>query len=233
MTTPRPIFYDLITADGRTLSPWCWHAKMAIAHKGIDIERRARIFTQKDELIAAGGKTYPCMIEDNGQVSDDSKIITDRVEELMPEPTLFPGGMASRTAYDFMHNYVQTVISPSVAKMIIADIPAVLDDADKGYFVESREARFGKTLEEVSASRDETREQFQKQLEPFRKALAKTGWISGDGPAMADYLLFGTLQWARVCSSYPILEDGDVISDWMERMLDLFDGLGRQTAAAE
>ena len=232
MTDSRPVFYDLVTADGRPLSPWCWHAKMALAHKRLDVEIRSRSFTEKDEVIAAGGKSYPCLIEVDGMISDDSKIITDRLEELIPEPSLFPGGIASRTAYDFMHCYTQTVIFPTIVKMIIVDIPNILSGPDKIYFVESRESRFGKTLAEVSANRDEVRETFKKQLEPFRRAMAKTGWISGDSPAMADYLLFGTLQWARISSPYQIIDDDDVIATWMEKMLDLFDGMGRNTAAA-
>lgn len=232
MTEQRPIFYDLITADGRSLSPWCWQAKMAVAHKGLDVEYRALGFTEKDQVIAAGGKSYPCMVEADGAVSDDSKIITDRLEDMIPEPSLFPGGMASRTAYDFIHFYTQTVITPSVAKMVMADIPNVLNDADKAYFVESREARFGKPLAEVSANREEVKETLKTQLEPFRKAMAKTGWISGDAPAMADYALFGILQWARVCSTFKVIDDDDMIASWMEKMLDLHDGFGRKTAAA-
>lgn len=232
MTNPRPIFYDLVTADGRSLSPWCWQAKMAVAHKGLDVEFRPRGFTQKDEVISAGGKTYPCMIEADGTVSDDSKIITDRLEDMIPEPTLFPGGMASRTTYDFIHFYTQTVITPTIAKMVMADIPAHLTEADQAYFIESREARFGKTLAEVCANRDQGKETLKTQLEPFRKAMAKTGWISGDAPAMADYALFGILQWARVCSTFKIIDDDDVIASWMDKMLDLHGGLGRATAAA-
>lgn len=228
----HPILYDLVSADGRAFSPWCWHAKMAIAHKGLEVEMRSRHFTEKDEMIAAGGKTYPCMVEADGTISDDSKIITDRLEELIPEPSLFLDGVASRTDYDSMHQYVQTEIFPNVAKMIIADIPQILADKDKAYFIKSREERFGKPLAEVSANRDEIREAFHAKLEPFRKAMSKTGWISGDSPAMADYLLFGILQWSRVCSSYSIIDKDDVIASWLEQMLDLFDGLGRQTAPA-
>ncbi len=232
MTSQRPIFYNLITKDDRSLSPWCWHAKMAVAHKGLDVEMRHRSFTQKDEVIAAGGKSYPCMIEADGTISDDSKAITDRLEQLIPAPSLFPGGMASRTAYDFFHFYVQTVITPSIAKIVMMDIPNQLDDPDKAYFIESREARFGKSLAEFCAQRDDVKETLKTQLEPFRKAMAKTGWISGDGPAMADYVLFGTLQWARICSTYQIIDSDDVIATWMEKMLDLHDGLGRKTPAA-
>ena len=41
---------------------------------------------KKIKVIAAGGKSYPCMVEADGAVSDDSKIITDRLEDMIPSP---------------------------------------------------------------------------------------------------------------------------------------------------
>ncbi|MCE2517695.1 MAG: glutathione S-transferase C-terminal domain-containing protein [Alphaproteobacteria bacterium] len=230
--TSAPILYDLITKDGAALSPWCWHAKMALAHKGIAAEVKPLDFTQKDQVIAAGGKSFPLMVEADGTVSDDSKIITDRLEEICPTPTLFPGGAASHAAYDFMHRYVQTILFPTVVKIILKDIPDVLDGADRDYFIESRTTRFGKSLDEVCAQRDAHRETLSTQLDPFRKALAKGGFISGDTPAMADYLLFGVMQWARVCSPYALISADDALTPWMESLLDLHGGLGRATPAA-
>ena len=63
------------------------------------------------------------------------------LEATRPEPTLFPGN--SVAAYRFMHRYVQTIMFPTMAKIIIVDIPDNLSGADKDYFIESREARFG------------------------------------------------------------------------------------------
>ena len=230
--TAAPILYDLITKDGAALSPWCWHAKMALAHKGISAEIKTLGFTQKDQVIAAGGKSFPLMVEADGTVSDDSRIITARLEEICPNPTLFPGGAASIAAYDFMHRYVQTILFPTLVKIILKDIPAVLDGADRDYFIDSRTSRFGKSLEEVCADRDQHREVLSTQLDPFRKAIASGGFISGDAPAMADYLLFGVMQWARVCSPYALIDADDALTPWMEHMLDLHDGLGRATPAA-
>lgn len=227
--TTAPIFYDLITKDGAALSPWCWHARMALAHKGITPDVVSLPFTQKDQVIAAGGKSFPLMVEQDGTISDDSKLICHRLEDIQPTPSLFPEGVP---AYNFMHRYVQTIVFPTLVKIIMQDIPNVLDGADRSYFIESREARFGKTLAEVCANRDEMRTVLSTQLDPFRKAINVEGFVAGAAPAMADYLLFGTLQWARVCSPYPLVEDDDVIAIWMEKMLDLFDGLGRATQAA-
>ncbi|MGU9961760.1 MAG: glutathione S-transferase C-terminal domain-containing protein [Candidatus Puniceispirillales bacterium WSBS_2018_MAG_OTU23] len=228
-----PIFYDLISKDGAALSPWCWHARMAIAHKGITPSIIPLSFVEIDQLVTAGGKSFPLMVEDDGTISDDSKTIVERLEIISPEPTLFPGGAAGRGFYSFLHRYIQTIITPTIATMVLVDIPNVLDEASRSYFIESREKRFGKTLAEVCADRDASRKTLSLQLDPFRKVMQSGGgFISGDAPAMADYLLFGTLQWARVCSPYKLLEDDDAIAAWMEVMLDLFDGLGRHTSAA-
>lgn len=228
------VFYDLISAEGQALSPWCWHARMALAHKGITPEIISLGFSQKDQVIAAGGKSFPLMVEADGTTSHDSRIISARLEKICPEPTLFPGGASSVAAYDFMHRYIQTQLFPTMVKIIVKDIPNVLAGDDKSYFIESREARFGKSLDEFCADRDEHRKTLSLQLDPFRRAMAATGYVSGtDKPAMADYLLFGVLQWARVCSSYSLVDADDTIAIWMEKMLDMYDGLGRATQAAK
>lgn len=235
MTSSKPIFYDLVATTNRAaLSPWCWHAKMALAHKGFDVDTMALTFTEKDQVIAAGGKTYPLLIETDGTISDDSKAICLRLEEICPKPTLFPEGTAGLAAYDFLHRYVQTILMPTMAKMVVKDIPDVLSGADREYFIKSREARFGMSLDEFCSDRDNTRTTiFNLQLDPFRQAMQRGGYVSGDSPAMLDYLLFGQLQWARVCSPYQLLDKDDPIAPWMEKMLDLFDGLGRKTPAAK
>lgn len=229
MTDTAPVFYDLITTDGRALSPWCWHARMALAHKGIAVDRREHCFTDKQQMIDAGGKSFPLLIDGDGSVHDDSMKIVMHLEATRPEPTLFPGN--SVAAYRFMHRYVQTIMFPTMAKIIIVDIPDNLSGGDRDYFIESREARFGKPLEDVCADRESTLQTLGVQLDPFRKAMAGGGYVAGEAPAMADYLLFGVLQWARVSSPFEIIAADDIISGWMENMLDLHGGLGRSVPA--
>ena len=47
-------------------------------------------------------------------------------------------------------------------------------------------------------------------------------------PAFADYIPFGTLQWTRCVTTTDLLAHDDPVSLWFERMLDLYDGLGRR-----
>ena len=55
--------------------------------------------------------------------------------------------------------------------LIIADIPLNLKPEDAAYFRKSREARFGKPLEEIMAGRDKAVEGFRKSLDPLRLTL--------------------------------------------------------------
>ena len=58
-----------------------------------------------------------------------------------------------------------TVIG-GMSPMIVADTPLNLKPGDAAYFRKSREARFGKPLEEVVAGRDKSVEGFRRSLDP-------------------------------------------------------------------
>ena len=47
-------------------------------------------------------------------------------------------------------------------------------------------------------------------------------------PAYADYIVFSLLQWARIVSTFEVIEGADAIAAWRERMLDLYGGLARK-----
>jgi Glutathione S-transferase len=85
-----------------------------------------------------------------------------------------------------------------------------------------------KTLEDLSAGREQAVQAFRRKLQPVRKALETRNFLGGAAPTYADYVLFGLLQWARVISPAEVLEDGDAVAAWFERVLDLYDGVGRK-----
>jgi len=62
-------------------------------------------------------------------------------------------------------------------------------------------------------------------LNPLRRTLGMQPFISGPGPAYADHIVFGALQWGRKTSAAPLLEGEDVILEWMERLLEGY-GIG-------
>ena len=68
-------------------------------------------------------------------------------------------------------------------------------------------------------------------LDPVRRTLERQDFISGSGPAYADYTVFGAFQWARAISDFELLASDDPVRAWRSRMLDIHGGLARGTPA--
>jgi len=221
------ILYDLAGADpARRFSPFCWRIRMALAHKGLEVETIPWRFTEKEKLGFSGQGQVPVLV-DNGRVVSDSWAIACWLEENYPErPALFGG---SRGAARFINSWVDSVLHPGIARLVLTDILACLGPADQAYFRESREKRFGMTLEEVVADRDSRVTGFRRDLQPLRITLRNQPWLGGEAPDYGDYIVFGAFQWARVCSPFRLLEADDPVAEWRGRMLDLFGGLARNT----
>lgn len=226
------ILYDLVGADpARPFSPHCWKAAMALAHKGLPFERENVCFTKVPEVEGGASKTVP-VIRDGSQVVADSFLIAAYLEETYPDkPSLF-GGEGGQAMARFVESWTQSVLHAALGVIALKDIHDCLAPDDQAYFRTSREARMGKTLEQATANRDAEIAGFSAKLTPLRVMLKSQPWIGGSSPLFADYIVFAALQWARITSSAKLLEEGDTVTDWFNRCLDLHDGLGRSVPAA-
>ena len=81
---------------------------------------------------------------------------------------------------------------------------------------------------QVTAGREAQVVQFRALLTPLRQVVAGQDFLGGEEPDYADYAVFGAFQWARCVSPFRLLEEGDAVFAWRERMLDLFGGLARE-----
>ncbi|WP_315778041.1 MULTISPECIES: glutathione S-transferase family protein [unclassified Bradyrhizobium] len=221
--------YELVGTDaGRPFSPYCWRTRMALAHKGLSAESIPWRFTEKSAIAPHGSEKVPVMLDGDRAVAD-SWAIANYLEDTYPDrPSLF-GGAGGRAMARFLNAWGDIAIVGGIFPLIIADIPKNLAAEDADYFRKSREARFGKSLEEVMASRDQAVIGFRRSLEPLRQTLKTQAFIGGDTPDYADYIVFGGFQWARVVSPFRLLEEGDSVHAWRERLLDAFDGLARKS----
>lgn len=226
------LFYDLVGRDiARPFSPHCWKVAMALAHKGLDHRTVPTRFLEVAAIEGGASKTIP-VIRDGDKVVSDSFAIALYLEEAYPErPTLF-GGRGGEALARFVERWTQTTVHPYLGVTALAALHSMQDEANAAYFRESREARYGKPLEEVTAARDAGLGAFQASLEPLRSMLSYQPWIGGDGPLFADYIVFGAFQWVRVTSPYKVLDQADPVAQWFERCLDLHGGKGRRVAAA-
>jgi glutathione S-transferase len=226
------ILYELCGRDPQQVfSPHCWKVRMALAHKGLVYEALPTPFTRIPEIAGGFSKTVP-VIDDNGTLVRDSFDIALYLERTYPDrPSLFggPGGEASAR---FVERWTQFTVQAPLLRLIVADINAALDTPDQLYFRKDREGKLGKTLEDVQSGRDERLDAFRELLRPLREMLKLQPFIGGKSPLFHDYVVFGSLQWARVASPFKLLADDDPVADWFGRCLALYDGLGARTKAA-
>lgn len=223
--------YDLCGRDNKRFSPFGWRTRMALVHKGLETSAELVRFTEKEKLEFSGQKLVPVIV-DGETVVNDSWAIAEYLEDTYPElPSLF-GSAAGRGMAKTITKFVDMTILPKLPNLIIADLVENVDERCRPYFIESREKRFGKSLAEVQEGRDERVGEFRKAMEPIRQVLATQPYICGEAPAYGDIPLFSVLQWSRVGSPYAVIEAGDPIHDWFERMLDQYNGEGRSEAAA-
>jgi glutathione S-transferase len=231
------VMYDLAGADpALRFSPYCWRIRMALAHKGLAVETVPWRFTEKEVLGFSGQGRVP-VIRDGDAVVSDSWSIAEYLEATYPDrPSLF-GGPTGRAHARFINGWADSVMLGGIARLIVRDLLDVVDPKDRTYFRESREARFGTSLDAVQQGRDTRVADFRASLLPVRLALGRQphgssargqAWLGGDAPSYADHIIFGTLQWPRCASRFELVAADDPIAAWRERMLDLFDGLARK-----
>jgi glutathione S-transferase len=221
--------FELVgTDEARPFSPFCWRTRMALAHKGLSAESIPWRFTEKDAIAPHNSEKVPVLIDDKTSVAD-SWTIANYLEDNYPaRPSLF-GGEGGRAMGRMLNWWGDIAVIGGIFPLIVADIPGHLKPVDAVYFRRTREARFGKPLEEVVAGRDKSVENFRRTLDPMRLTLKTQSYLGGAAPNYADYIVFGGFQWARVVSPFKLLAADDPVYAWRERLLDAFDGMARKS----
>lgn len=225
------ILYDLAGADPDIrFSPYCWRTRFALAHKGLPVETVPWRFTDGAAIAFSGQGKVP-VIKDGPTVVSDSWAIAEYLETQAPTPTLF-GGPGGRAHAQFINAWADSILVGGIARFIVRDLFDVIDPKDRDYFRSSREARFGKTLEAVQDGREDRLAAFRDLLLPIRLVLRRQEWLGGAAPSYADHIVAGTLMWPRCASRFALLDGSDPVAAWLDRVVDLYGGLGRSAKRA-
>lgn len=216
--------YTLRIEGGREPSPFVWRARMALAHKGLDVERVPIGYGEKHKLAPSGQGLVPVLV-DGGRWIHDSWTIAQHLEDSHPDrPTLF-GGAKGRAMTLFVNRYADVELLGALRFLLW---PATWDHipaADQPYFRDDREKRAGMTLEAMREDPDAKIAAFRRALEPVRQTLARQPYLCGERPGYADYCVFGGFMWARTVSPLRLVEAGDPLHRWRADLLAAFDGV--------
>ncbi|MCB1450754.1 MAG: glutathione S-transferase family protein [Nitratireductor sp.] len=226
-------FYDLVGSDpARPFSPHCWKVHMALTHKALDFERIPVCFTQIPALEGGVFKTLPAITNCKETVSDSMAIAVYLKDKFSDRGSHLFHGEGGVALSRFVEAWTNTQLHMWIRNWALLDILEMLSQKDQAYFRISRETRYGKPLEEIVAGRETTVPELLAKLEPFRAMLASQPFLGGKEPAFADYIVFGAFQWLRVCSGLHMIPASEPVLDWVNRMLDLHDGLARSVSEA-
>ena len=174
--------------------------------------------------IEFSGRNLIPVLRDGDATVGESFNIACYLEDAYPDrPALF-GGAIGQAEARFLNSWADTVMVPAGAPLYVLDIYGHLHDDDKRYFRESREKRFGATLEQFCSDLDAKAAAFRNALAPLRATLAVQDFVCGEAPAYGDYIAFGSLAGSRTVSAVKQLEPDDPVYAWRGRMLELFGG---------
>jgi glutathione S-transferase len=225
--------YELAGADPELrFSPHCWKIRMALAHKGLDAERLPWRFTDQEKIAFSGQGLVPVLVHDGKTISDSWRIARYLEEKFPEKPSLFGSPDAIPLA-GFVNSWADSTLLPAILRIIMLDIHHLVHEKDRDYFRSSREKKFGLSLEKFVADQPNHLADLRLKLTPLRQILKKQDFVSGSAPAYADYCVFGMFMWARCSSPKALLEEGDAVFNWRERLLDMFNGLARSAPSIQ
>jgi glutathione S-transferase len=219
--------YELVLANGRSASPYVWRIRYALAHKGLPCEAVPVGFTEIPKVFGGRFKTVP-IIEQGDAVLTESWDIAEHLDKTFPgSPPLFssPAELAMVRLTDA---WFTSEILRRMFGVYVLDVHNAARPEDRDYFRRSREQRLkGATLEEFTADRATRLPALRDALTPLRAYLARYPFLGGSTPNYADYVVLGAFLWVAAVSTLPMLAHDDTLRAWIDRGLDLYDGLAR------
>ncbi|MEA2180485.1 MAG: hypothetical protein QOG77_3782 [Solirubrobacteraceae bacterium] len=182
---------------------------LAAAHKDVEVAWVEHDPADRSAIAALSGQELVPVAEFSGEVVVDSMAIVERLEELFPEPSLYPAGEAARAAAEVFVTWFDVVWKKA---------PNELADA-----LDAGSADAGEVAELAALLRS--------RLDVFEHLLADGEFLFGDTLTVADVCAFPFLKYAllhdpqdtetfhRVLMEHQVLgDDHPRLRSWIERM---------------
>jgi glutathione S-transferase len=224
------VVYERVGHEGSRPSPFSWRIRYAIAHKQIEVEYRPTRFADVDIIEKLSGQRLVPVLMHDGVVVCDSWNIALYLEDRFPDkPALF-AGPAGRAATRFVNHWADTTFHLPLRKIIFPEFVQCLCPEDRDYFVQSREAEFDLSIEQVRNKRSLFQKEFDAACLPLERLLGEQDFICGPSPTYADYIVFSVFLQAHVCNAEDMLAPNSTVALWRSRMFALFGGIDRVTS---
>jgi glutathione S-transferase len=99
-------------------SPFCAKVRKILDYKGVDYETLEVDYLERKELLTASGQIMvPALTLESGETIVDSDRIAMRLEEMYPEPTIFPPGQ--RGLHLALARYIDTAVEDALFRLAV------------------------------------------------------------------------------------------------------------------
>jgi glutathione S-transferase len=188
-----------------------------LAHKNLAIDKIVTVrFVDKDSIAFANSQTVPVLVDGETVVADSWRIANYLEDDYPDRPSLF-GGDAGRSLARYFNNWCGLWLTPEIARFILFDMLAHIDEEDRAYIRRTRERRFG-PLEALNDARMARLPGFRAALDPLRLTVKQNGNLHGESPGMADYMVAAGFHWADQASDFALLAPDDPLYSWSRRI---------------
>jgi glutathione S-transferase len=178
-------------------SPFCAKVRKILDYKGIEYELVEVDYLERKELLNASGQIMvPALTLESGETIADSDRIAMRLEELYPEPTIFPPGQ--RGIHIALAHYIDSAVEDAIFRVAVVDeaVHFRAQGADReAMWRLIRDRRYGNGF--VDRMRDELEANWKATiaiLAPFAEQLgAGVGAFLLSRIGLADFSLYGQL----------------------------------------
>ncbi|KAF9330001.1 hypothetical protein BG006_007020 [Podila minutissima] len=198
--------------DGKTrknfFSPMVWRAKFALNHKNVPYESIALTFTEIPKKIPEAcanvtAPTVPTLKLETGEGLQASLAIAEYLERTYPDhPSIFGEDPSEKNLQKFLESYMSSKLHPAFQRLVYIEMYEMQDEENGAYFKSSREkSDGGKTLQELGGDRAANLKEVKENLELIHTALKHSGgYVLGDKPGWADFVLISALIWLNSCA---------------------------------
>lgn len=208
-----PILYERAGADGLCPSPVCWRARIALALKGVTVERRALRFSDVEQLaVATGSRTVPVLAAGGAMIVNSDAIAAHLDATVSDGPRLMAGdGAAAGTE-------LEREFGARIGPLVCSDFRRRLLPEDRDYYAETRQARYGRSFEELEALRPGLELDLAFSIGRLEPRLDESRNLAGEEPGWPDIVVYTYLLWVPFASPRSMPELVNPVRTWFERL---------------
>jgi glutathione S-transferase len=213
--SPEEVVAEIILHQYVT-SPFSEKIRKIFAHKKItwrSVEQP--VIMPKPQLVPlTGGYRRIPVLQIGADVWCDTGIIIRKIDELKPEPTIYPGGLTA--AADTMNQWADRRLFWSTTPVIFEKLAAVVPKA----FMEDRAKMMqGADLAAMTRTAPDSRNQLRAFLEILDRQVATTPYLLGDSFSLADAACFHPVWFLRAePTSFGLAQKFANLMRWFERV---------------